>query len=77
MEIYFTRQPIFDREQNVYGYDLLFKSQFEKIYDNTGWEASNHTALVLSFLSSNLTLLTRRRRAFIEFSRNMLIEDKE
>jgi EAL and modified HD-GYP domain-containing signal transduction protein len=75
MEILFTRQPIFDRSQNVFAYDLLFKSSFANLYQNPDWEKANRATLALDILSSYLRMISRGKRALVTFSDNMLLQD--
>ncbi len=56
---YLARQPILDREQNTYGYELLFRS--DRITD-------------LSLLFGSAAL-TNGRIAFVNCTRNMLLHD--
>lgn len=73
MDIYVGRQPIFDRNMNVFAYELLYRRSmnnfFEEIDDNRA------TAELINnyFLSMHSVELTSGTKAFINFSQDMLI----
>ena len=67
-----ARQPIFDREQNVVGYELLFRHGLENAFSGDCEEASRATldqSLILGF-----DVLCDGRRAFVNCTRNTLIK---
>ncbi|WP_312654103.1 EAL and HDOD domain-containing protein [Aminipila sp.] len=73
MDIYVGRQPIFDRNMNVFAYELLYRRSmnnfFEEIDDNKA------TAELINnyFLSMHSVELTSGTKAFINFSQDMLL----
>ena len=73
MDNFLARQAIFDRGQKVYGYELLFRSSGNNVFD--GSEASLATSQVIanSVFSIGLDQLLGGRRAFINFGRNLLV----
>ncbi len=73
MDNFLARQAIFDRAQNVYGYELLFRSSGTNVFD--GAEAGLATSQVIanSVFSIGLDQLLGGRRAFINFGRNLLV----
>ena len=75
MEIFVARQPIFDKQQNVFGYELLFRSGFDNFY--TGLNGDHATAMTLhnSFLTIGLETLTGGKRGFVNFTKNLLLND--
>lgn len=75
MELFLTRRPVFDRNYNVFAYDLLFQSDFSNLYANPDWSAANNTALALNLISNNIETVTRGKQGFISFSENMLLQD--
>jgi c-di-GMP-related signal transduction protein len=73
MELLVGRQPIFDTEQNVYAYELLFRGGFSEVLDDMDEHATNdviHNAL----FAIGLDQLTSHKLAFINFSRSFLLE---
>lgn len=76
MEVFVARQPIFDRNQKVWGYELLFRSgATQAAFDGT--DASSATAQVVSngLLSIGLDKLLRGKQGFVNFGRDMLLQD--
>ena len=73
--VFVARQPIFGRDQNVFGYELLFRSGAENAYDATDPDASTLDVITNSLLDIGLDELTGHKRAFINFTRNLLLED--
>jgi len=69
---YVARQPIFDREEKVYGYELLFRDGLENAFTGDTNEASRAT-LDRSLLMG-LDVLCDGRRAFINCTRDTLIK---
>ena len=74
MEVFFARQPIFDKQQNLYAYDLLFRYKFKNLYESPDWDQATSTAIVVSFLLNSMDTITRGKRAFMSFSPNMLAQ---
>ena len=71
---YLARQPIFDRQDSVLGYELLFRSGLDNFFGQK--EASKPSECHLdNFLLFGLETLTGGHRAFINFTREDLIRD--
>ncbi len=69
---YVARQPIFDREERVFGYELLFRDGLENAFNGNRDEASRAT-LDRSLLVG-LDVLCDGRRAFVNCTRDTLIK---
>ncbi len=67
---YVARQPIFDREEKVFGYELLFRDGLENAFTGDSDEASRAT-LDRSLLMG-LDVLCDGRRAFVNCTRDTL-----
>ena len=75
MEVFVARQPIFDRKQKVYAYELLFRSGFEQnFFDNSDGDASSKQVLTNSFLSIGMDTMTNGKKAFVNFTRKLLLD---
>lgn len=70
--MYIARQPIFNKQRNIYGYELLFRSTKQsKGYDGTSSKAS--TASVLSGLFEwGMDNIAGDSKAFVNFDSEML-----
>jgi c-di-GMP-related signal transduction protein len=72
VEVFVARQPIFDRQRRLYGYELLYRSkragnQFD------GTEASTATKQVIStLLSIGLENILCGKKAFLNFNQDLL-----
>ena len=73
MEIFLGRQPIFDKKEKTYGYELLFRSGRSNAYD--GKDAVSSTSYVLSaaFTTFDIEKVVHGKRAFINFPTPLLI----
>jgi c-di-GMP-related signal transduction protein len=69
---YVARQPIFDREEKVFGYELLFRDGLENAFHGDANEASRST--LDSSLLMGLDVLCDGRRAFVNCTRDTLIK---
>jgi EAL and modified HD-GYP domain-containing signal transduction protein len=69
---YVARQPIFDRDEKVFGYELLFRDGLENAFRGNEDEASRAT-LDRSLLVG-LDVLCDGRRAFVNCTRDTLIK---
>ena len=69
---YVARQPIFDRDEKVFGYELLFRDGVENAFSGDTDEASRAT--LDSSLLMGLDVLCDGRRAFVNCTRDTLIK---
>lgn len=69
---YVARQPIFDRDEKVFGYELLFRNGLENAFSGNQDEASRAT-LDRSLLIG-LDVLCDGRRAFVNCTRDTLMK---
>ncbi len=70
---YVARQPIFDREQKVFGYELLFRNGFENAFGSSDKDLASRATLDNSLIVG-LDVLCDGRRAFINCTRDGLIK---
>jgi EAL and modified HD-GYP domain-containing signal transduction protein len=69
-----ARQPILTREQQVFGYELLFRDGVENFFQASDSEAAARSTLDSSLLMG-LDVLCDGRRAFINCTRDLLLKD--
>jgi len=72
MEIFLARQPIFDRQQRVFGYELLYRSGLNNTYDNSDDDNATASVLINSFLSIGIERITGGKIGFINFTDTLL-----
>jgi c-di-GMP-related signal transduction protein len=71
---FLARQPIFDRLGATVGYEILFRSSLDNYFQSRpGCDAS--ALIVDNYLLFGLQALTGGRKAFLNFSRDALIND--
>lgn len=69
---YVARQPIFDREEKVFGYELLFRDDVENLFHGIDPDAASRSTLDSSLLVG-LDVLCDGRRAFLNCTRDTLV----
>lgn len=72
-QIHIARQPIFDMQRQVYGYELLFRRTLQNTYDGTDPDQATLDVVTSSFLLFGIDSLTRGKLAFINFTANNLL----
>ena len=72
-----TRQPILDLNSQVFGYELLYRTDEDESVgvDSTGSDQASSRVLADAVLGIGLDALTSGRPAFMKFSRNLLLSD--
>ncbi len=75
MNIYVARQPIFDRRQKVYAYELLYRTGEDNFNPESDGNLATAEVIANSILAIGLDRLTRRKRAFINFSKQLIEEE--
>lgn len=75
MDVYVARQPIFDRNMNVLGYELLYRRSINNFYE--GFNDNQATAELINnaFLTMHFHELTGGTKAFINFTLDMVIKE--
>ena len=73
MEVYLGRQPILDRNWNVAGYELLFRSSQANYCDLTDDVAATSQVIVNAVLGVGLDRLLAGKPAFVNFDRELLL----
>jgi EAL and modified HD-GYP domain-containing signal transduction protein len=76
MDAFVARQPIFDRKKNLWGYEILYRSSpdasraYIRDPDEASFSVLHNLLMVMDFRE-----LVRNTRGFINFSKNLLVED--
>lgn len=70
---YVARQPIFDREKRVFGYELLFRDGVENAFTSGDADMASRATLDRSLLVG-LDMLCDGKRAFVNCTRDTLIK---
>ena len=75
MDVFVARQPIFDREQTVYAYELLFRSGLDNFFKHSDQDQASSKVIIDSFVSIGMKEMTGGKKAFINFTRDLLLEE--
>ena len=75
LETYIARQPIFDKQLRVYGYELLFRSSLENFYNHSDIDEASIKVIVNSYLFPGASNITEGKRAFINFTQDTLLNE--
>ena len=74
MDKFVARQPIFDAKQNVFAYELLFRSGLENFFDHDDIDQAASSVIADSFLLFGMDSLTGGKRAFLNSTRETLLK---
>jgi len=73
--IFIARQPIFDRKQKVYGYELLFRSSLENVFKHSELNQASAKVMTDSTLILSMEVISGGKLAFINITRDILLND--
>lgn len=74
MDVYVARQPIFDRKLAIFGYELLYRKSMNNYYEGTDANVATAELINNVFLTMDTHALTGGGKAFINFTKEGLIE---
>ncbi len=72
---FIARQPIFDRRDRVFAYELLFRNSPDNYFPGTEADLASSQNLENSLMTFGLETLTAGRRAFVNVSRGVLLDE--
>lgn len=72
MDIFIARQPIFDKNMKVYGYELLYRRDSQNSFSGLDDDQATAELIYNSFLVMGLNDLTDGTVAFINFSKELI-----
>lgn len=75
MDIFLARQPIFSIENEVYGYEILYRDRDENYYSATDGEFASISAITRCFIDFGIKEITNNRKAFINFTEELFHND--
>lgn len=75
-DIFIARQPIFDTNQKIFGYELLFRSGLENFFDQKlDIDFASINTLLNSFFIFGIEELTKGKKVFLNFSKKVLLSE--
>ena len=75
MEFYLSRQPVFDRQKNVFAYELLFHRGLSSQNDAEESDYAASSILTAGFLTIDAEVLSRGKMTFVNFTQNLLLNE--
>ncbi|APM40735.1 EAL and HDOD domain-containing protein [Clostridium kluyveri] len=73
MNIFIARQPILDKYNKIYGYELLFRNDIKKNkYSENDGDKATMEIIINSFFYMDINKMTQNKMAFINFTENIL-----
>ena len=75
MDLFVARQPVYDRRSRVIGYELLFRSGPFNGYDVDDHDRASAETIANSFFEIGVDRLVGNGLAFVNFTRNTLVEE--
>lgn len=73
MDVYTARQPIFTRSKEIFAYELLFRGGMENCFPGIDGDSATSRLLSNTFFTSSIEQITGGKRAFINFTRELLV----
>ncbi|MCM1564662.1 MAG: hypothetical protein NC238_01660 [Dehalobacter sp.] len=75
MDVFIARQPIFDRNLHIYGYELLYRQGQDNSFSGIDDNQATVELIYNSFLVFGMHDLTDDTKAFINFSKDLVDSD--
>lgn len=75
MDAFIARQPIFDKNMNIYGYELLYRQSEENYFAGIDDDQATAELIYNAFIVMGLQDLTDGANAFINFSKELIDSD--
>jgi c-di-GMP-related signal transduction protein len=73
MDIYLARQPIFTRSKEIYAYELLFRGGMQNSFPGIDGNSATSRLLSNTFFTTGVEQITSGKKAFINFTRELLV----
>lgn len=75
MDVFVARQPIFDKNLDVFAYELFFRYEGEELYGHPDGDQASSQVMADSFFVIGMDKLTEGKRAFINFTHKLLVDE--
>lgn len=75
LNVFVGRQPIFDRNGNIYAYELLYRNSEKNMFPNVNPEKATIELLINTFLTIGIDKVVGGMKSFINFSEDLLKHD--
>ena len=76
MEVFLARQPIFNKERKVVAYEILYRENAHNYYNpNNDGDMATTSVVSDALIHFGIEGLTKGKKAFINFTKNLLLEN--
>ncbi len=75
MDLFIARQPIFTAHKRLHGYELLYRGTKTSTLDNTNGNKATTSVLSSAFLTEGIEKISGLRPCFINFTRDLLLQN--
>lgn len=75
MKVFVARQPIFDRNQKVYAYELLYRNTNQNRASFVDGEAATTSVILNSYLEIGIDKIAKGKKTFINFTEKLIKEE--
>ncbi|MCJ7688535.1 MAG: HDOD domain-containing protein [Clostridiaceae bacterium] len=75
MDVFIARQPILDRYNKLFGYELLFRNSEKNRYQSEDGDSATIEVIKNCFINIGIENVTGHKKAFINFTENILKSD--
>ncbi len=75
MDVFLARQPIFDSEQRVKSYEILYRSGFVNSFDGVDGDKASREVIFNTFQTFGIEDLTNGKPVFINFTESLINEE--
>ncbi|WP_077214340.1 EAL and HDOD domain-containing protein [Bacillus dakarensis] len=72
MKGFVGRQPIFNKDEDIFAYELLYRSNDENIFPNIDGDQATADVIINSFVNIGIEELSNGKPCFINFTENLL-----
>lgn len=73
MDIFLARQPIFDINRKIFGYELLFRNGLENAFPDIDGDTATSSVLSNTFFSFELKEILGEKPGLINFTKNLIL----
>lgn len=75
VNVFVGRQPILDRNGNIFGYELLYRNSDKNVFPDVNPESATLQVLINTFLSIGIDKVAGQSKSFINFTGELLTKD--
>lgn len=74
-DIFLARQPIFDKDENIHGYELLYRSGCSNVFDGMPGDRATSTVFINAFQNIGIENITTGKPAFVNFTEKLILDE--